>query len=123
MFFPVFFPYAGTELYDIAVKEKFFDPKKPLDPNVNIEMPDFKRNRIRFASLYSKTFVRLYQLAYLLPGFIRKIPERFLDGFWLFPYWPFPILNGYIIFKRKVEVKVKQFIKVNFFQLYLILKK
>lgn len=123
MFFPVYFPYAGTELYDIGVESGFFDPKKPLDPYVNIEMPDFKRNQIRFASLYSKTFVRLYQFVFKFPKALKHPLERFFDFLWLFPYWPFPLCNVLVVFKRKVEEKVKTFIKVNFFQLYLMLKR
>jgi hypothetical protein len=122
MFFPVWFPYKGGELYDIAVKSGFYDPSKPLDPYVNLEMPDFRRNRIRFASLYSKTFVRLYQFVYKFPGILRKMYENLLDMLWLFPYWPFPIMNQYIIIKRKIETKLKVFIKKNFFGLYLFLK-
>lgn len=123
MFFPVFFPYAGTELYDIAVKSGFFDPSKPFDPYVNIEMPDFKKKQIRFASLYSKTFVRVYQKCFKLPVSISKVFEKIIDKLWLFPYWPFTILNAWIVLKRNVENKIKTFIKVNFYSLYLVLKK
>src|SRR5690606_9619705 len=79
MFFPVFFPYAGSELYDISVRDGFFDPKKPLKPDVNIEMKDFKRNQIKFSSLYSKTFVRLYQTVFRLPKFMGLPLEKILD--------------------------------------------
>ena len=123
MFFPIFFPYAGSELYDIAVKSGYYDPKKPLDPDVNIEMPDFKRNQIMFASLYSKTFVRLYQFIFKLPSFLRIPKEKVLDAIWLFPHWPFRLLNGWIKLKRKIEVKLKTFIKKNLFGLYLFLKR
>lgn len=121
MFFPVYFPYAGTELYDIGVESGFFDPKKPLDPHINIEMPDFKYHQIRFSSLYSKIFVRLYQLVFKFQK--GRFLERFLDGLWIFPYWPFPICNALVAFKRKIELKVKTFIKVNFYQVYLLLKR
>ncbi|MDD3647575.1 MAG: radical SAM protein [Candidatus Dojkabacteria bacterium] len=123
MFFPVFFPYAGSELYDIAVESGYFDPQKPLKPDVNVEMPDFKKNQIKFSSLYSKTFVRLYQLVLGFPGIFRRVFESTLDLLWLFPYWPFPVLNWYIKTKRKVEEKLKVFIKTRFFSLYLLLKK
>jgi len=122
MFFPIYFPYAGSDLYHIAIKGGFFDPGKQLDPYVNIEMPDFKRNQIRFASLYSKTFVRLYQFVYNFPKLLSTLPEKILDFLWLFPYWPFPILNAWIIFKRKTETKIKTFIKTNVFWLYLLIK-
>jgi len=123
MFFPVYFPYAGSELYDIAIKSGYFDPNKGLDPYVNIEMPDFKRDRIRFASLYAKTFVRLYQLAFSLPEFLKTVLERIFDTLWLFPYWPFKMLNGWIVFKRKFIERIKTLIKTHFFWFYLLLKK
>ncbi|MBU0975661.1 MAG: radical SAM protein [Patescibacteria group bacterium] len=123
MFFPVFFPYAGSELYKIAVESGYFDPAKPLKPDVNVEMPDFKKNQIKFSSLYSKTFVRLYQLVFKLPGVFKRVFESTLDIAWLFPYWPFPLCNWYIKMKRKFEGKLKVFIKMRFFNLYLILKK
>ena len=122
MFFPIYFPYAGSELYHIALKGGFYDPKKPLDPDVNIEMTNFKRNRIRFSSLYAKTFVRLYQFVFKAHPRISRPFEKILDALWLFPYWPFQILNAWIVLKRKVEVKLKDFIKKNFFWLYLFLK-
>lgn len=123
MFFPVFFPYAGTDLYKIAVESGYYDPKKPLQPDVNIEMPDFKKNQILFAHYYSKTFVRLYQFVFTLPESISKILEKILDSLWLFPYWPFRVMNFFIIAKRTSEEFIKQFIKKHFFGLYLALKR
>lgn len=123
MFFPVFFPYAGTELYNIAVRNGFFDPNAKLDPYVNIEMPDFKRDQIRFASLYSKTFVSIYKFVNKLPGKIKSGTEKFVDSLWLYPHWPFRILNNWVVFKRHIENKIKVFIKTHFFNLYLFLKK
>ena len=123
MFFPIWFPYAGSELYDIATKSGYFDPKKELDPYVNLEMPDFKRNQIRFASLYSKTFVRLYQFAFKLPSIFGKLFEKILDFLWGFPYWPFTILINWVVLKRKLEAKLKVFIKLHFYNAYLFLKK
>lgn len=122
MFFPVWFPYRDSELYNIAVESGYYNPEQPLDPDVNLEMPDFKRNRIRFASLYSKTFVRLYQFVFKFPGVFQRMYESLLDMLWLFPYWPFSVMNKYILIKRKLEVKLKVFIKKHFFGLYLFLK-
>lgn len=122
MFVPIFFPYAGTELYDIAVEAGFFDPDKPFHPFVNIEMPDFKRNQIRFASLYSKTFVRLYEFIFKLPKFIKIFVEKILDFLWLFPYWPFKVFNALMVLYRKFEENLKTLIKTRFFKLYLLLR-
>jgi len=123
MFYFIFFPYAGTELSNIAIESKFYDPRKPLDPIINIEMPDFKGNQIRFANLYGRVFTRIYQIIYKLPRFISKILEKIIDLIWLFPYYPFKILNSLMIFYRKIEEKVKIIIKKHFFGLYIILKR
>ncbi|MBN2015894.1 B12-binding domain-containing radical SAM protein [Candidatus Dojkabacteria bacterium] len=123
MFYFIFFPYAGTELSNIAKNEGFWNPEKPLDPVVNIEMPDFKRNRIRFANLYGRIFTRAYQFVFKANELVRKPFEKILDFLWLFPYWPFWLFNGMMLLYRKAEEALKSFIKAHFFQLYLVLKK
>lgn len=123
MFYFIFFPYAGTELSNIAIEHKFFDPRKPLDPVVNIEMPDFKRNQIRFANLYGRVFTRLYQFVFKFSNVVKKPLERILDILWLFPYWPFSIFNGFMLLIRKIEEGLKSFIKKYFFGVYLYFKR
>ncbi|MFC1780341.1 B12-binding domain-containing radical SAM protein [Patescibacteria group bacterium] len=123
MFYFIFFPYAGTDLSDIAIKNKFFDPDKPLDPVVNIEMPDFKRNQIRFANLYGRLFTRIYQVCFKLPKSIRNVFVKILDFLWLFPYWPFRILNTIMLFYRKIIEIIKVVIKKYFFGFYIFLKR
>jgi len=122
MFVPIFFPYAGTELYDMSIEAGFFDPDKPFHPFVNIEMPDFKRKQIRFSSLYSKLFIRLYQFVFKFPRFIGTLIEKFLDFIWLFPYLPFNILNFLMVKYRKFIANFKDLIKTRFFKLYLLLR-
>jgi radical SAM superfamily enzyme YgiQ (UPF0313 family) len=122
MFTPIFFPYDGTKLYDIAVEAGFFDPKKKLHPYVNVIMPDFKRNQIRFASLYAKMFIRIYELLFKLPKILCRPIESFIDFIWLFPYWPFTILNLLMYNYVKFEKWLKTFIKKYFFWLYLKLR-
>ncbi|MFC1780340.1 B12-binding domain-containing radical SAM protein [Patescibacteria group bacterium] len=122
MFTPIFFPYAGTELHDIAIKEGFWDPKAKMHPYVNIQMPDFTRDQIRFASLYAKLYIRLYQFVFKAHDIFRKPFEKVLDFLWLFPYWPFKFLNWLMYNYRKFENWLKAFIKKNFFWLYLQLR-
>ncbi len=123
MFYFIFFPYAGTELSNLAIKHKFFDPRKPLDPIVNIEMPDFKKDQIRFASLYGRLFTRIYQMIFKLPKYLRSLLEKLFDFLWTYPKLPFKILNLIMLSYRKMEEKAKVFIKENMFWLYLKLKK
>lgn len=123
MFYFIFFPYAGTELSDIAINAGFFDPKKALDPVVNIEMPDFKRGQIRFANLYGRLFTRIYQFIFQSHKLLRKPFEKFVDFLWLFPYWPFSILSGIMLIYRRIEEWLKRFIKKYFFWVYLYLKR
>ncbi len=123
MFYFIFFPYAGTELSNIAIKNHFYNPQKPLDPIVNIEMPDFKRDQIRFASLYGRLFTRMYQFILNANKTIRKPFEKLLDNLWLFSHWPFKILNKIMVTFRKLEAIVKKLIKKYFFGLYLYLKR
>lgn len=123
MFYFIFFPYAGTELSDIAIENNFFDPNKVLDPYVNIEMPDFKKEQIRFASLYGRIFTRLYQFVLKAKKYIRLPFEKILDFLWLWPRWPFSLLNSIMVMFRKFEEILKSFIKRYFFGLYLYLKR
>ncbi|MBN1373750.1 radical SAM protein [Candidatus Dojkabacteria bacterium] len=123
MFFAIYSPYGGTDLERMAVEAGFFDPSKPLDPDVNIIMPDFNYNQIKFAALYAKFFVRLYQFAFKLPGFLKPFMEKILDKIWLAKWLPYHFLTKLMVWYNASILRLKIFIKKNMTPLYFFLKK
>ncbi|HOU76156.1 MAG TPA: radical SAM protein [Candidatus Dojkabacteria bacterium] len=123
MFFPIYYPYGGSDLHQMSIDAGFYDPNKPLDPLVNVVMPDFSRNQILFAFSYAKLFVRLYQLSSKFPGFLGKLGEKVLDRIWLCKILPHFVLYKLMSIYRLFINASKRFIRKRLTPLYFVLKK
>jgi len=123
MFFFIFFPYAGTELSNIGIEAGFFKEKDLLEGTIDIKMPKFPDNQIKFASYYGRMFTRLYQFNYKLPSFLKRSLDKILDWLWLFNHKPFRLLFWLFGIYRRAEENLKLFIKRYFFQVYLWTKR
>lgn len=75
----IFYPYPGTELYEISKRAGFLPDG--VDPNrrVPLVMPDFPETEILFIEAYFMHFVKRYKWAYALPAWLGKPYEKWLD--------------------------------------------
>jgi anaerobic magnesium-protoporphyrin IX monomethyl ester cyclase len=92
---PIFCPYRGTDLYNLAVAEGFIPPTVGYEDEAICTMPDYGPDKIRFVCANFKLFVGLYKAAYRLPPPARARAEALLDATFLssrLPYGPLTTL-------------------------------
>ncbi|MHB1005115.1 MAG: B12-binding domain-containing radical SAM protein [Chloroflexota bacterium] len=94
IFSPIFCPYPNTDLHDIAVKSGFCKPNTDYEEDVILTMPEFPLEKILFVRANFRNFVRAYEVAGALPGFLGHPVAKLVDGFFLFPHLPYRLLTN-----------------------------
>ncbi len=118
----IFYPYPGTELYDIAKRAGFVPDVIPPDCRVPLVQERFPEYEVLFVQAYFMHFVKRYKLAFRMKGRIGRLYEKWLDHRFTSRHVPHKFLvkvhDGY----SAVRNKLKDFL-VNFMPgLYLKLR-
>ncbi len=94
---PIFCPYRGTELYNLAVEQGFIPAGTGYEEEAVCSMPDYGPDKIQFVCANFKAFVGLYKSAYRLPAPLKARAEKLLDNIFLsqrLPHRPLTTLAG-----------------------------
>lgn len=75
----IFYPYAGTALYDISKKAGFIPEGDLTKRRVPLVQPQFPEEQVLFIEAYFMHFVKRYKRAYAMPEKLGKLYERWLD--------------------------------------------
>jgi len=118
----IFYPYAGTQLYDIS-KEAGFIPEGDLTKRrVPLVQPQFPEEQVLFIEAYFMHFVKRYRLAYKLPPFLGKPYEKWLDVRVTGKHVPYAFLVKLHDIYAGARNKLKDFLVNNLPGLYLKLR-
>lgn len=108
---PVFCPYPNTDLYTMAVKEGFCQPKVDYEDDVICSMPNYGPDKIAFVCATFKLFAALYKAAYRLPALPRTSAERLIDRVFLSPWLPYRLLTRLTTGGQQVSARGKELIR------------
>jgi len=75
----IFYPYAGTPLYDISKEAGFIPEGDFTRRRVPLVQPQFPEEQVLFIESYFMHFVRRYKLAFRMPRWLGKPYEKWLD--------------------------------------------
>jgi len=75
----IFYPYAGTPLYDISKEAGFIPEGDFTRRRVPLVQPQFPEEQVLFIEAYFMHFVRRYKLAFRMPRWLGKPYEKWLD--------------------------------------------
>jgi len=119
----IFYPYPGTELYDISKKAGFLP--EVIDPtkDVILVQPQFPEIEVLFVEAYFMYFVKRYKLAFALPKWLGRPYEKWLDMWFTGKHTPRKLfVKLHDIYKEMRDI-LKDFLVNHMPKVYIKLRK
>lgn len=115
---PVFYPFPGTEAYEISKERKLFIPTKNYSEDILLRNKEYPEAQVEFFSLHFRQLTKLYGLLYKFPSAPRKVFERCFDKIFTSRILPFQLLNSLNRQNRKFVNTLKTKLKNKMPKLY-----